>query len=242
MCTKYLNYINVKKRLNEIIIGKYGSKASLDGIFNPSLYFTPERIRIAFVNKETYVKKEETAWSPVLEPFNTQFIPEDANTALSVIRDNFSSILNDEDGNVSGFGYFNLSKRAKEVINGNTSSDPVALQKAYEADKDICWASLHISAPEYIVFGGTFGYVWDDLLDQYGSYFYPIRFTKDQGLNNYPEKQFSVWKMEEKPFPILIQTYHPSCPENVFAIIPRAINEIKEGSYILEKYEVTQGD
>ena len=57
MCTKYLNYINVKKRLNEIIIGKYGSKASLDGIFNPSLYFTPERIRIAFVNKETYVKK-----------------------------------------------------------------------------------------------------------------------------------------------------------------------------------------
>ena len=115
-------------------------------------------------------------------------------------------------------------------------------KKSFNIDKHIFWKLLHASVPEFIIFGGTFGYVWNDLRKEYGDYFYPIRFTKELELNEFPEKQFSVWKMENRPFPVLIQTYHPSCPENVFAIIPRAINEIKEGSYILEKYEVTQGD
>lgn len=238
----YSKYLIVKEEVNEELIRKYGNRASLDGILSPSVYFTPERTKIAFVSKETYAKKGEYAWSPVQDPDNLYCIPEETNVPLSVIRDNFSSLLDDGSGNITGFGYFNISKKAKDLVDGDTSSDSTSLKRSFNNDKQIFWKLLHASVPEFIIFGGTFGYVWDDLRKEYGDYFYPIRFTKDMELNEFPEKQFSAWKMGNRPFPVLIQTYHPSCPENVFYIIPRAINEIKEGSYILEKYEVTQGD
>lgn len=232
------NYLKIKEKTNDLIIKNYKNKASLDGILSPDIYFTPGRERIGVVVKETYAKREEVAWSPVVEPNNQYFIPYRTNKPLTVIRNSFSNLLRDDTGRVSGFGYYNISKKAKELVRNDTSSCHTSLLKSYRSDKEIFWSLIHASYLHFIIFAGTFEYVWNDLLEQFGGYFYPLYFTEDIELNTYKEKELSAWKMEQEESPILIQTYHPSYWQNVFSEIIRVINEVNKGAYFLKKYEI----
>lgn len=232
------NYLKVKERTDRYLISKYDNKASLDGIINPFLYFTPDRDRIVFITKETYAKKDETAWSPVYDAYNKDFIPQNTCLPLTRIRRNFSDLLVDENGHVSGFGYFNISKSAMEIVDNDTSSNLTLLKRAYRENKDIFWESFHASMSDFAVFCGTFGIVWKDLLEQFGDYFFPVRFTQNLALNNFKEKELSVWKMKGRDYPVLIQTYHPSFGGNVFDRIPEVIHEVQKGAYFLEEYKI----
>lgn len=233
----YRTYLRVKDEINRSLVERYGNRASLGGILMPSLYFSPGRPRIAFVFKEVCNWKEDVAWSPCFDPENEFVIPEKTNIPMTKIKESFSSLLSDGKGGVSGFGYFNLSMKAKD-LEGGAASNASDLRRAYNTDKHFLWEILQISEPDFIVFGGTFEFVWDDLLEEYGDYFFPLRFTKDVGLNAFKEKELSAWKMKDKASPVLIQTYHPSYSQNVFSEIPRVIEEVRKGAYFLEKYEI----
>ena len=225
-----IEYIEKQLSLNKELDNDHKNRASKDGIFYPDKYFALESKRIVFVLKETYSPVGDNAYSPVLNPDNTDSI-RGTNRASKILVNSFG-----KEGLLSGVGYMNISKKAMDLVDGKTNSKGSSLRKSYLRDKEYVWEQLKAMNPRYEICGGTFGYLWKDLKSVYGSLFYRVKFTSNQKLNSYSDTRLSLWRMKDKAYPVFIQTYHPSCPRNVFKLIPEVIREYEKGDTELILY------
>lgn len=225
-----IEYIEKQLSLNEKLDNEHENRASKDGIFCPDIFFASGSKRIVFVLKETYSPVGDFAYSPVLNPDNTDSI-RGANRASRILVNSFG-----KEGLLSGVGYMNISKKAMDLVDGKTNSKGSSLRKSYLRDKEYVWEQLKAMNPRYVICGGTFGYLWKDLKSVYGSFFYRVKFTSNQKLNSFSDTKLSLWRMKDNAYPVFIQTYHPSCPGNVFKLIPEVIQEYEEGNKELILY------
>ena len=223
-------YVETQISINNGLDKAYGKRASKDGIYYPDYYFAPESNRLVFVLKETYSPVGDFAFSPVLDPDNTDAIV-GTNRAGKILVKTFG-----ENGSLSGVGYVNISKKAMDLVGGKTNSKHSSLMKSYRRDNDYLRMQLKAMDPHYVICGGTFCFLWNDLLSIYGDLFYKVKFTSNPELNAHSDKELSLWRMKDKPFPVFIQTYHPSCSKNVFKCLPKVIEEYEKGEIELDFY------
>ena len=108
-------YIEKQISINNGLDKAYGKRASKDGIYYPDYYFAPESNRIVFVLKETYSPVGDFAFSPVLDPDNTDAIV-GTNRASKILVNTFG-----ENGSLSGVGYVNISKKAMDLVGSRTN-------------------------------------------------------------------------------------------------------------------------
>ena len=230
------NFIKVQKDINEQLPVLYGvgkEEICFDGIYDPEAFFQREQNRVLVILKEVNCTKG--VWSPVDQPDNhycMEYHPK--NRPASVLTKNLAPFLSNgelQPQQIRGIGYINVSKK----VHDETRTKENELKANFELTKEILYRQIKAINPNFILFGGTFGLFWCSLKDNLEGLFYRLKF-KDDLLNNFKEKDLSLWKKEKGDRLTLIQIRHPSGNSSFYNHLARGMEECNKNEYELIYY------
>ena len=214
----YHEYLQKASILNDEFTKLYEKlykKTSLkDGIYNPTDYFTKDRVKVCVVLKEINRRDDDDKWEPVSVIDNRFSIYGDKNNppATAIVRAFKETLLDKKQliegswtDTISGIAYVNLSK-----IPGGSKSNDTSLAAIVNGTWNLLMKQLSLLDADIYVFGGTFKYLWPYFADD-KVWPHLLKSTKGEDINdtNHNRLSFYKYRVTDKDR-LFVQTYHPS--------------------------------